>query len=85
VENAVQAAYTTLQTSQVELETNRKRVELSEQNYEVINNRYRNGLALVTDMVDAANQRLDAQLSLVNSRINVLYNYYQLKFVTGTL
>lgn len=85
VENAVQAAYIALQTSQAELETSHKRVELSEQNYEVINNRYQNGLALVTDMVDAANQRLDAQLSLANSRINVLYNYYRLRFIAGTL
>ena len=51
----------------------------------MINNRYDNGLALVTDMVDAANQRLDAQLRLVNSRINVLLNYYNLKFRSGTL
>ena len=54
-------------------------------NYSVISNRYQNGLALVTDMVDAANQRLDAQLALVNSRIKVLFNYYNLKYITGTL
>ena len=60
-------------------------MELATQNYDVINNRYDNGLALVTDMVDAANQRLDAQLRLVNSRINVLLNYYNLKFLSGTL
>ena len=85
VENAVQAAYTGLLTTQCELETSRKSVELAQQNYDVISNRYHNGLALVTDMVDAANQRLDAQLRLVNSRINVLYNYYNLKYITGTL
>ena len=85
VENAVQAAYVNYQTSFTELETSRKSVELAEQNYEVIHNRYQNGLALVTDMVDAANQRLDAQLRLVNSRISVLYNYYNLKYITGTL
>lgn len=85
IENAVQAAYTDYQTSFTELETSQKSVELAQQNYDVIHNRYQNGLALVTDMVDAANQRLDAQLSLVNSRINVLYNYYNLKYITGTL
>lgn len=85
IENAVQAAHTNYQTAFAELETSRKSVDLAEQNYEVISNRYHNGLALVTDMVDAANQRLDAQLALVNSRINVLYNYYNLKFITGTL
>lgn len=85
VENAVQAAYTDYQTTFVELETSQKSVELAHQNYNVIQNRYQNGLALVTDMVDAANQRLDAQLKLVDSQINVLYNYYHLKYITGTL
>ena len=85
IENAVQANYTNYLTSLAELDTNKKTVELAEQNYNVINNRYLNGLALVTDMVDAANQRLDAQLSLVNSRITVLYNYYNLKYISGTL
>ena len=85
IENAVQAAYTNYLTTFTELETSQKSVDLAQQNYEVINNRYQNGLALVTDMVDASNQRLDAQLALVNSRINVLYNYYNLKYITGTL
>lgn len=85
VENAVQAAFVNYQTSQSELSTSQKSVELAQVNYEVISNRYHNGLALVTDMVDAANQRLDAQLALVNSRINVLYNFYNLKYITGTL
>lgn len=85
VENAVQAAYTDYQTTVEELKTNLKSVELANQNYDVVSNRYDNGLALVTDMVDAANQRLDAQLKLVSSRINVLYNYYNLKYITGTL
>ena len=85
VENAVQAAFVNYQTSHSELSTSQKSVELAQVNYEVISNRYHNGLALVTDMVDAANQRLDAQLALVNSRINVLYNFYNLKYITGTL
>jgi len=85
IENAVQAAHTEYLTTFTELETSKKQVELAQQNYEVIANRYRNGLALVTDMVDAQNQRLDAQLKMVNSRINVLYNYYNLKYITGTL
>ena len=85
IENAVQAAFTAYQTTVEELKTNLKSVELANENYDVVSNRYENGLALVTDMVDAANQRLDAQLKLVSSRINVLYNYYNLKFITGTL
>lgn len=85
IEDAIQAAYNDYLTAQAELATSQKSVELATQNYDVISNRYNNGLALVTDMVDAANQRLDAQLRLVNSRINVLLNYYNLKFLSGTL
>ena len=85
IDNAVQAAYTQYLTSLTTLETNQKSVELAQQNYEVVSNRYSNGLALVTDMIDAANQRLDAQLDLVGSRIDVLYNFYNLRYITSTL
>ena len=85
VENSIQAAYTDYLTCLAELETNTKSVQLASQNYDIIFNRYSNGLALVTDMVDAANQRLNAQLALVNSRINIIYNYYNLKRLSGTI
>ena len=85
VENAVQANYTNLLTSQTEVETQEKQVELAKQNYSVVQNRYQNDLALLTDMVDASNMKLSAEMSLVNARINMLYNFYRLKYVTNTL
>lgn len=85
VENEVQAAYTNYLTSFSDLSTQIKSVELANQNYSVVNNRYNNGLALITDMTDAANMKLSAELALVNSRINVIYNYYNMLFVSHTL
>jgi len=85
VENAVQEAYTNYLTSFTELTTQQKSVELAAQNYRIINNRYENGLALITDIVDAANVKLDAELALVSAHINVIYNYYRLKYITNTL
>lgn len=85
VENAIQATYTDYLTSFTELATQQKSVELAAQNYRIIKNRYENGLALITDMVDAANVKLDAELALVSARINVIYNYYQLKYLSNTL
>ena len=85
VENAVQANYTNLLTSQTEVETQEKQVELAKQNYSVVQNSYQNDLALLTDMVDASNMKLSAEMSLVNARINMLYNFYRLKYVTNTL
>ena len=85
VENAVQAHYTNLLTSQTEVDTQEKQVELAKQNYSVVQNRYQNDLALLTDMLDASNMKLSAEMALVNARINMLYNFYQLKYVTNTL
>ena len=85
VENGVQANYTNLLTSYTEVKTQQKQVELALQNYSVVQNRYQHELALLTDMVDAANMKLSAEMALVNARIGMLYNFYKLKYVTNTL
>lgn len=85
VENGVQACYTNLLTSTVEVQTQEKQVELADLNYAVVRNRYDNDLALLTDMLDASNMKLSADMALVNARINMLYNYYKLKYLTHTL
>ena len=82
VENGVQASYTQLLTSSVEVHTQEKQVELADENYSVVRNRYANDLALLTDMLDASNTKLSAEMALVNARIQMLYNYYKLKFPT---
>ena len=83
--NNVQAAYVQYQQTYVELETQQKSVELAQQNYEVMNARYLSQLALVTDMVDASNLKLNAELSEVDARINIVYAYYRMKYVAGEI
>ena len=83
--NRVQAAYVQYQQTYVELETQKKSVELAQQNYEVMNARYLSQLALVTDMVDASNLKLNAELSEVDTRINIVYAYYRMKYVAGEI
>lgn len=85
VENAVQASYTDFLTSFSDLRTQEKSVQLAEQNYGVVDNRYKNDLALLTDMLDASNMKLEAELDLVNARVNVVYNYLKMKYITHTL
>ena len=82
---SVQADYTRYIEAFEEVATLEKSVQLANENYSVIENRYRNDIALVTDMLDASNQLLDAELQLVNARINVLFNYYKLKNTSGNL
>lgn len=82
---AVKADYIKYMESYDEVATLEKSVELARENYEVISTRYRNDIALVTDMLDAASQRLDAELQLVNARIGIVFNYYKLKHTSGNL
>ncbi len=85
LDNQVQQAWTLWQQTYADLDTQKKSVELARQNYEVVNERYLNQLALITDMLDASNIRLNAELQEVDARINIVYAYYKLKFIAGTI
>lgn len=81
----VQAAYIHYLNSFELLKTQEKSLQPASENYEVTSNRYSNDLVLVTDLVDADNLRLSAEVQYVNAQINVIYNYYKLMYTTGTL
>ena len=69
----------------MEVETQQKQAALADEHYQVTHNRYGQGLALLTDMLDASHTKLTADMELVNARISLLYNYYKLKYLTHTL
>ena len=85
LDNQVQQAWTLWQQTYADLDTQRKSVQLARQNYQVVNDRYLNQLALITDMLDASNIRLNAELQEVDARINIIYAYYKLQYIAGTL
>ena len=85
VDNGVQASYVSFLTCQTELRTQQKSVQLADQNYDVVRNRYAEGLALLTDMLDASNMKLSADMALVDARIHLIYQYYKLKYVVNGL
>lgn len=85
IRTRIKEAYIRFQEAFTVYETQLKSQELATQNYEVVNNRYLNDLALITDMLDASNSKLSAELQTVNARINILFNYYRLKKATGNL
>lgn len=67
------------------LKTQEKSVELAQRNYRTTSTRYSADMALITDMLDAANAKLDAERQLVNARIDIIYYYYKLLFATGKI
>lgn len=81
----IHAGYTRYREAYEQLRTREKSVELARQNYDVIAHRYANELALVTDLLDAANARLSAEVELANARIDIVYQYYKLHYLAGTL
>ena len=85
INNAVQAGYVNFLTAFTDLRTQENSVKLADENYAVTSHRYKNEMALLTDMLDASNTKLGADLDLVNARINVVYNFYKMKYITHTL
>ena len=85
VQTQIHSAYVQFLTSLTEVDTERKQVELADENYQLIEKRYTNDLALLTDLLDASSTKLSADMALVNARIGLLYNYYQLKYATHSL
>ncbi len=65
--------------------TQKKNVELASENYRIVERRYNNDLSLLTDMLDASASKLDAETRLVNAQVDVLYYYFQLKYLSGTI
>ena len=85
LENKVHEAYVNLQEAYIRLRTQKKSVQLAHENFNIVRQRYVNGLALITDMLDASNTQLDMELQLANYQVGILYQYYLLKKIVGTL
>ena len=85
LELEIHQAYVNYQNAFELLHTQEKSLQLATENYTVTENRYNNDLVLLIDLLDADNIRLDAEVQYVNARINIIYNYYRLMYVTGTL
>lgn len=85
IERGINEAMTLYRQAVERLEIERKNVQLAEENYAVVSNRFDNQLALLTDMLDASNAKLDAGVRLVNAEISTRLYYYQLHYIAGTL
>lgn len=85
VSHDVRAAYIRYMDSFELLRTQEKSLELANDNYNVTADRYANDLVLVTDLADADNLKLSAEVQLVNAQINIIYSYCSLLYAAGAL
>lgn len=83
IDRQLDKAYKLFLESCEQVETQKKNVELALENYRIVKYRYSADLSLLTDMLDASTSKLDAEVRLVNAQVNVVLNYYQLKYISG--
>lgn len=83
--NDVQKAYADYMQSYVELETSEKSLQLADENYERLHDRYMEQLVLVTDMLDAFNMKLDAELGVSAANAEIQYRLCCLRYAAGIL
>lgn len=83
--NDVQKAYADYMQSYVELETSEKSLQLADENYERIHDRYMEQLVLVTDMLDAFNMKLEAELGVSAANAEIQYRLCCLRYAAGIL
>ncbi len=83
--NSVQKAYADYMQSYVELETSEKSLQLADENYGRVHDRYMEQLVLVTDMLDAFNMKLEAELDVSAANAGIQYRLCCLRYAAGIL
>ena len=82
---AVNAAYVKYNEAITQNKTIEKNRELADENYRIMESKYNNQLAILLDLIDASNAKLDAELQHTNSEINIVFAYYRLLKESGKL
>lgn len=85
IDVAVNAAYIKYNETITQNKALEKNQELADENYRIMESKYNNQLAILLDMIDASNAKLDAELQYTNSDINIIFAYYKLLKESGKL
>ncbi|MFL9833672.1 TolC family protein [Chryseobacterium terrae] len=85
IEIAVNSAFIKYNEALSQNKTLKVNTDLTSENYRIMESKYNNQLAILLDLIDASNAKLDAELQYSNSEINIVYNYYKLLKEAGNL
>jgi len=82
---AINAATIKYKETITQNQTLEKNKDLADENYRIMESKYNNQLAILLDMIDASNAKLDAELNFTNSEVNIIFAYYKLLKESGKL
>jgi len=85
IDISIDAAFIKYKESITQNNTLKTNKELADENYRIMNSKYNNQLAILLDLIDASNQKIDSELQFANSEINIIYAYYKLEKESGNL
>lgn len=85
IDIAITAAFIKYNEALTQNNTLKTNKELADENYRIMNSKYNNQLAILLDLIDASNQKIDAELQFSNSEISIIYAYYKLQKESGNL
>lgn len=81
----INKAYKHYIEDQEKIEESQLSIKQATENYRILNQTYFNQLSLITDLLDADAQLLQAQFELISAQISEQLHYYQLLKNTGNL
>jgi outer membrane protein TolC len=81
----VNKAYLNWLSSQKKIEVYAKAIEQADENFRIVNNKYKNNLATTTDLLEADVAQLQAHLNYVFARADAIVVYNELLKVSGLI
>lgn len=74
-----------LEDTKEKMEIAKKNIEQSKVNLKIVNTKYFNQLALLTDLLEADNLYLQSKYKLIEAQTSLLNYYYQILYTTGKI
>jgi outer membrane protein TolC len=85
INSQIKAYYIKYEEALNRISVNEKSVEQAKVNYRIVNTKYLNQLALLTDLLDADNLYQESRLNLVKAQTDALTIYYHILYTSGNL